>query len=171
MPSRPVAWLDQITVNPTTEGHQEGASITQLANGNILVAWESQAQAGPGSPPGTEILGRILDPLGQPVTGEFRLNNASTAFDEEDASVAALPGGGFVVAYRAIRDHAHAELWIEEYDAGGRQVSEASLLRGCRQRGPAIRQAPCRGGPVGQGPGDLAQGECRRVDRPRGAPS
>ena len=38
MPDTPATWLDGVAANLTTAGHQGRTNVTQLANGNILVA-------------------------------------------------------------------------------------------------------------------------------------
>ena len=50
MPDTPVTWLDDFTANQTTTGAQYQPRITQLTNGNILVAWTSTDDTGAGSP-------------------------------------------------------------------------------------------------------------------------
>ena len=48
--------------------------ITQLANGNVLIAWTDAENTGAGSPPGNDVIGRIFDPAGNPIGGEFLIN-------------------------------------------------------------------------------------------------
>ena len=50
MPDTPVTWLDDFTANQNTTGTQFQPRITQLTNGNILVAWTSGEDSGAGSP-------------------------------------------------------------------------------------------------------------------------
>ena len=94
MPLTPQTWLDAQTANLSSAANSQ-PEVVQLASGHILVAWT--ADSNPLSP-GDEIVGRIYDPLGNPLTLEIQLNVAVQS-DEQDVSFAALPNGGFVVAY------------------------------------------------------------------------
>jgi len=99
MPLTPETWLEQFQVNTTTAGTQNETSVTQLANGNMLVTWTSTATTGVASAAGTDVVGQIFDILGNPIGGEFRVNNSFTADNERDAEVAATTQGGFIAAY------------------------------------------------------------------------
>lgn len=126
MPNIPVTWRAEQTVNATTASGQFSPTVIQLANGNIVIAWASAATTGPASPAGTDIIAQIYNPLGDKIGGEFRLNDASTADDETNPQLAALPGGGFVVVYHDIDigGGGGSNIRLEEFDANGAQVSE-----------------------------------------------
>ena len=64
------------TFSPTLilQALQDDPVITQLANGNVLITWTDYDNSGVGSPAGADVVGRIFDPLGNAVTGEFLLN-------------------------------------------------------------------------------------------------
>ena len=143
MPATPETWLDAFVVNLTTAGLQFDPSIAQLANGNILVTWSTTDQGGLGSPAGTEVLGQIFDPLGVRVNGEFRVNNISQGDNEQDSSIAALPGGGFIVAYRDadISGSGGGNIRIEAFDATGTGGSRSSARAPCRPASSASRAA------------------------------
>src|SRR6266853_689309 len=64
-------------------------SLTQLANGNVLVVWEDAVVASPG------LHGHLFSPTGAPIGSELTLTSAGSG----DPQVAALAGGGFVVSY------------------------------------------------------------------------
>lgn len=130
MPNIPETWRAEQTVNSTTASSQFAPTIIQLTNGNIVVAWVSTATTGAASPAGNDIIAQIYNPLGDKVGGEFRLNNASTADDETNPRLAALPGGGFVVVYHDvdIGGGGGSNIRLEEYDANGAQVSENALV-------------------------------------------
>jgi len=99
MPVTPEIWLAEVTVNLTTTNSQTRPRITQLANGNILVVWDSTDDSGVGGAAGIDLIGQIFDPLGVPVGVEFRVNSVFTGNDELDVDIAALPNGGFVAVY------------------------------------------------------------------------
>lgn len=78
---------------------QTGIKMVGLANGNFVALWESNTDDGAGSSSGTDIIGQLYDPEGNAIGAEFRANNGFFADDEGDFTAAALPGGGFVIAY------------------------------------------------------------------------
>jgi Ca2+-binding RTX toxin-like protein len=133
MPATPETWLNEFIVNLTTTGAQFDPDIIQLANGNILVSWTTSDSGGLGAPNGNETFAQIFDPVGNRIGGEIRLNNASTADDEQNADLAALPDGGFVVVYHDFDNPASvpfggSNIRLEEYDANGNQVTENALV-------------------------------------------
>lgn len=99
MPSTPEVWtrLDDVGGLPAEDDVR--VRRIQLADGRTLVAWDSDAIAGAGSPNGRDILGQILGPLGEPEGGIFRINGNFNADDERRVALAALPTGGFVAAF------------------------------------------------------------------------
>jgi Ca2+-binding RTX toxin-like protein len=99
MPATPATWLEEFTVNLTTADGQSRPRVTHLTNGNILVIWESTNDTGVGSALGTDLIGQLFSPLGEPIGTEFRANQGFFADDERNADVAALASGGFVVAF------------------------------------------------------------------------
>ena len=130
MPLIPSTWLNSLTVNTTTTGTQNEPDIAQLANGNILVTWTSYSDAGIGSPDGAEVLGQLFDPMGARIGTEFVINAASTAEDERDSDIVALPGGGFIVIYHADDFEAvgGSNIVLEEFSATGAPVSEIATV-------------------------------------------
>ncbi|WP_442579141.1 beta strand repeat-containing protein [Mesorhizobium sp. ASY16-5R] len=116
MPATPATWLDDFVVNTNPNGSQRDPVVTQLASGHILVVWWDPDNSSPaGSPAGDDIIGRIFDPLGNPVTDEIRLNTRSTVNDEFNPSVTALSDGGFVIAYDEQQPGSYDDLNIETY--------------------------------------------------------
>ncbi|MCB1490778.1 MAG: M10 family metallopeptidase C-terminal domain-containing protein, partial [Rhodobiaceae bacterium] len=106
MTTTPLEWLNEFQTN-TTDGtspnnDQSNPQIVQLSNGNILVVWQSNTDpaSGPGSDFSWDLIGRIFDPLGNAVTGEFQVNTTFTSDWEILPSITALEGGGFAVAYK-----------------------------------------------------------------------
>jgi Ca2+-binding RTX toxin-like protein len=116
MPAIPATWLDDFVVNTNPNGSQRDPVVTQLATGHILVVWWDPDDSSPaGSPAGDDIIGRIFDPLGNPVTDEIRLNVRSTVNNEFNPSVTALADGGFVIAYDEEQSGSYDDLNIETY--------------------------------------------------------
>ncbi|OBZ94102.1 hypothetical protein ADU59_18065 [Pararhizobium polonicum] len=100
MPNTPVTWREDFIANLNATGSQSDPVITQLASGYFLVVWtDSDDSSVPGSPAGTDIIGRIFDSQGNAVTDEIRLNTRNTGDSEFNPTVTALSDGGFVIAY------------------------------------------------------------------------
>jgi len=75
---------------------QVNPAVTVLNNSNIVVVWSSFNQAGSNSV--QDVYAKILSPTGATVSSEF-LVNQFTSFNQRTPAVAALKGGGFVVAW------------------------------------------------------------------------
>jgi hypothetical protein len=74
--------------------------VVGLANGGFVELWETNTDGGPDSNAlGTDIIGQIYDAEGNRIGGEFRANQGFFLDDEGDFGAAALPDGGFVIAY------------------------------------------------------------------------
>ncbi|WP_135507144.1 beta strand repeat-containing protein [Roseovarius aestuariivivens] len=99
MPLTPEFWLPKFTANITTTAAQFEPRITQLTNGNILVAWTSTDDTGVGAAPGTDIIGQLYDAYGTAIGSETRLNSGFISDNERNFDIAALDNGGFVVVY------------------------------------------------------------------------
>ncbi len=87
---------NDLLVDTFTNNFQINPSLAVLNNSNVVVVWGSQNQAGGKSL--QDVYGQILSPGGQKVGGEFLINQF-TNFNQRTPSVAALAGGGFVVAW------------------------------------------------------------------------
>ncbi|MBW8865239.1 MAG: hypothetical protein JF609_10035 [Verrucomicrobia bacterium] len=85
-----------LQVNTFGNNFQINPAVTVLNNSNVVVVWGSFNQADANSM--QDVYGQILSPTGQKIGGEFRVNQA-TAFNQRTPSVAALPGGGFIVTW------------------------------------------------------------------------
>src|SRR5262245_24802704 len=66
-------------------------SLTQLANGNVLVVWDEDAPGSPG------LRGHLYTATGTPIGTELTFGTADFAFS--DPQVAALKNGDFVISY------------------------------------------------------------------------
>jgi hypothetical protein len=123
MPLTPATWLAEFTVNLTTANGQARPRITHLANGNILVVWDSDDNSGVGSPNATDVIGQLFTPLGERVGAEFLVNSGFTANDERNADAAALASGGFVTVFEDFAGvsgiNGTRSIRLVEYDANG----------------------------------------------------
>jgi hypothetical protein len=90
-------WLtSDVQVNTFSRNSQIQPSVTVLTNGNVLIVWSSFNQAGPGSL--RDIYGQIFSPIGEKIGTEIPINQV-TLFNQRNPAVAALPSGGFLVAW------------------------------------------------------------------------
>ncbi len=88
----------QTTANSGDQGKESTGfagvqSVTQLDNGNLVVVWEDKAS----SAPFNDVYARIFDSAGNALTGDLPISTGNDT--EQNASVAALEGGGFVVSW------------------------------------------------------------------------
>ncbi|HWA23539.1 MAG TPA: calcium-binding protein [Caulobacterales bacterium] len=99
------AAISEMTVNTTTAGLQDNASVAILSNGNIVVVWES----------GGGVIRETLSSTGTVVSGETTVNVAAT-----DPHVAATQDGGFVISYS---DTGSGDVILNSYSAASGFIS------------------------------------------------
>src|SRR6185437_5857140 len=88
---------DNQTGRNNQAGNQQIASVvTQLANGNILVAWRDAS--GLGGDPNGGLDGQILGPDGSRIGGEFLINTAQPG-TQKQLTITALANGDFVAVW------------------------------------------------------------------------
>jgi hypothetical protein len=87
---------NDVLVSVPTNNFQTSPAVATLTNGNVVFVWTSFDEAGSNSL--EDVYGRIFSPAGQPLTGEFLINQF-TAYNQRTPTVAALSDGGFVVAW------------------------------------------------------------------------
>jgi hypothetical protein len=108
----------QFQINTYTTGNQGDVNVAPIANGGLVVVWES---GGSGSDPSPTVLGQRLDATGVPVGGEFQLNTYTTG--EQYSPVAAPTGSGFVVVWNSVGgfgdDTDNVGIQAQRYDASG----------------------------------------------------
>ncbi len=108
-------------VNSVTADDQRRPSVTQLANGNIMVVWDSGKPTVVGGPdyPEVDIKGRVFDSDGNQVVAEFRVNQVPglpagnyTGSDIQQIApvVTALANGNVVVTYATDKSLAVARI-------------------------------------------------------------
>ena len=83
-------------VNTFTGKYQIDPAVAVLNNSNVVVVWSSFYEAGSGSM--QYVYGQIFSQTGQKIGGEFLINQF-TPYNQRNPAVAALAGGGFVVAW------------------------------------------------------------------------
>jgi len=122
-------------LNDQVQGRQDYISTTQLANGDMIVVWQSPHAEFDGefSPPLRVMLQR-LDASGTAVGPEVQIhqnpdfapkNNASYLYPE----VAALKGGGYAVVFvdNPIYSPANPQLRVKTFDASGSQTADTLI--------------------------------------------
>jgi hypothetical protein len=104
----------EFQVNMSTRNDQSQPSVAAVSDGGFVVAWASNQQAGAGS----DIYAQRYTAAGKAVGGELRVTDAAN--DQTQPSVAALKGGGFVVAWQSVESD--SDISGQRYDAAGRKV-------------------------------------------------
>ena len=105
----------EFRVNTATAGEQMVPSIAALQDGGFVVCWVSNGQDGSGD----GVYGQRYAADGTAVGGEFRVNT-TTAFTQNEPDVAALSGGGFVVALTSDgQDGSGRGTYAQRYAADG----------------------------------------------------
>lgn len=125
---------EAFVINTITEGTQRFADFTTLAGGGFIAVWEDYSEYVTGADFG-EIRGQIFDGSGKPVGTEI-LINPETKGSQTNASVAALPDGGFVVSWTdtngiaggILADDSSAGIAAQAFDALGNKVGDEFLV-------------------------------------------
>jgi hypothetical protein len=116
-----------LILNAFTEGDQSRPSLAQLADGNIVVVWDTGG--GPLDQFGEhndEVRGRLFNRDGTPISDEFLIDgNAETR--NIDAEVTALANGNFVVTWMKAPDEIVARVFSP---AGGAITDEFTVGAG-----------------------------------------
>ncbi len=95
-PTNTFVTTNDILVNTFTNNFQINPAVAVLNNSNVVVVWGSFDEASADSL--QDVYGQILSPTGQQVGGEFLINQF-IPYNQRTPTVAALPNGGFVVAW------------------------------------------------------------------------
>ncbi len=130
MTTTPTLWKDLGKINTGDVGptgdFQFDPVVTGLANGNFLIAYTDDSNS-VGSANGTDIMGRLYDPEGNPLTASFQLNSFAAIDDEGDPEVAALSDGGFVLVYEDWDANGTRLIW-QTHNALG-QITDQGVLQ------------------------------------------
>ena len=106
----------EFLVNETTASFQGKSAVAAFSGGGYIVVWQSIVGESP------EIFARRFNADGSPASAEFRVNSF-TSDDQEEASVAVLSGGGFVVAWESNGQDGNSEgVYGQLYTAAGAPV-------------------------------------------------
>jgi hypothetical protein len=98
-------WLTTTNVCVSTfpNNTQDSPAIATLANGNVIIVWDSFDQAGPFTM--DDVYGQMLSTNGMPIGTNF-LVNVFINYNQRNPAVAALTNGGFVVAWVSEQERA-----------------------------------------------------------------
>lgn len=118
MTTTPDIWKAQTQANLTDIGDQTDPAILDIGQGRYVVVWTEASNGIIATAPGTDLVGQIFDALGQPVGDAFRVNQHFTGDDEHNATLAARPGGGFIVAYEDTNSDG-TSIRVEQFDLNG----------------------------------------------------
>ena len=124
MTTTPTLWKTFSANFDSHLGLQSDPSVTHFADGSFLVAWTDDFK---GTSAGTDIFAQRFDAEGIAKGDAFQLNTRSTARPESDVKIAALPDGGFVVAYYVDDSKGAGDIVIERRDGSGRVVHTDTL--------------------------------------------
>lgn len=118
MTTTPTVWQSPFQSNANSTGTQSDPDVIGLTNGNMLVVWTDTNDT-VASGAGNDVVGVIYDAtLTTILFGPFQLNVGRNVDDENDASIAALNDGGFVVVYEDT-DTNGTSIAYDRYDADG----------------------------------------------------
>ncbi|MBM4352951.1 MAG: hypothetical protein FJ109_04030 [Deltaproteobacteria bacterium] len=118
--------LSEFLVNSFTKEWQTDPEVAALSGGGYVVVWTSKGQDG--SLLG--VFGQRIGADGFASGAEFQVNTYFTD-DQEGPSAAALPGGGFVVAWESFgQDGVGEGVFFQIYKADGTKVSGETQANG-----------------------------------------
>jgi Ca2+-binding RTX toxin-like protein len=105
-------------------------TVTELSSGNILVVWFDGSQTAPDTT-GAAVSAKIYSPDGTLLVDKFLINTV-TAGNQTEPTVAALPDGGFVVAWaddsRTDADKSLQGIKAQVFGGDGGKVGEEFLV-------------------------------------------
>ncbi|MEX2114324.1 MAG: hypothetical protein WD845_14115 [Pirellulales bacterium] len=116
-----VAQGSEFQVNTYTTNNQWLPSVAMDADGDFVVAWQSQSQDGSGY----GIYAQRYNAAGLAQGSEFRVNTYTTS-NQQDAKVAMDADGDFVVAWRSYQDGGY-DVYAQRYNTAG--VAQGSEFR------------------------------------------
>ena len=106
-------------VNSTQVSTQSDPSIVGTDDGGFVIVWESLNQDVPASFD-FGVFGQRFGADGLPAGDEFQINETNVTFTQFDPEVAAIPGGGFAVAFTDDSGDGNADgIRVRFYDAAG----------------------------------------------------
>src|SRR3954469_22114130 len=116
----------QHTVNTTIAGDQDRSAVTQLLNGDIVVAWTDANGAA------INVRGQILNSDGVTKDGSEFMLNTTLSGDQFDVALTALGNGGFAAGWTSSADWPSNRTISVPRALGGRRISKPCCNPGLR---------------------------------------
>ncbi|MCE5266256.1 MAG: hypothetical protein LLG00_00015, partial [Planctomycetaceae bacterium] len=113
----------EFRANTTTVHNQQRSSVATAADGSFVVVWDSSGQDGDD----TGVYGQRYAANGATLGGEFRVN-VTTDGSQENAAVACLTDGGFVVVWNGKGAGDNSGVFGRRYDSSGTAVGGEFLI-------------------------------------------
>ncbi len=132
MPTQPITFIPSATgplpLNSMTEGPQQWSSVVPLSDGRYVATWNTTNIGGTVSLTENALMGRIFDASGNPLTAEFRLDDALDDRSAYAARATALADGGFAVLWDSY-DFATGsyDIGVAQFDADGNRIGPENL--------------------------------------------
>jgi Ca2+-binding RTX toxin-like protein len=114
-------WGTEQLVNTTTAGIQAEPAVAVLANGDYVIAWQSDANNG-------DILAQRYSPGGLKIGGEIVVT--SDGLSDGDPSIVGTRDGGFVIAFTRTISGSDSDPYIRRYDANGNPLAAVATING-----------------------------------------
>jgi len=118
----------EVLVNTSATGNQTAPTVTTLAGGGFVIAWQTADAAQDGS--GSAIKAQVYDSSGATVGGEFCLNSQLSG-NQSLPAITSLASGGFVATWQtddAAQDGVGSAVKGQMYDAAGAAVGGEFLV-------------------------------------------
>jgi hypothetical protein len=132
-----------VLVDTATNYYQVNPAISTLTNGNVVAVWGSFNEVAAGSM--QDVFAQRLSPAGQAVGGEIAVNQF-TAYNQRTPCVAALAGGGFVVAWVSEQERFanSVDVYARIFDTNGSPVGNEFLVNTSTNvcANPSVAAAP-----------------------------
>lgn len=131
---------DELHINQTTNGTQRFPAVAVLTDGSFAVSWEGKGTVSKNhkdddnSNGEQEIFVRKFSSAGAALGTEIRVN-ASTTGTQEHAAIAALPGGGFAVAYNGNGPGDRSGIFLRRFAADATAVGNDILVNSSSKNG------------------------------------
>jgi len=128
MPTNPERAGSEILINTQLNFEQLAPAGARLSNGSFVIVWHDTNAASDGSQ--SSVKAQLYAADGTPIGTEFRCNTYTNG-NQQDANVAALAGGGFVVSWSSFLTYpgdGSAAVVAQLYDAAGVKVGTEILV-------------------------------------------
>ena len=113
----------EFQVNDFTDGYQYSPKVATMNDGGFVTVWESVGQDGDGA----GIYGLRYSAVGER-QGEIFQVNTTTAGVQNNASVAVLSDGSFVVAWSSEDAGNSAKVYAQRYGADGTKIGDETVI-------------------------------------------